>query len=131
MRTLFLLLVVMTAGCTGTPRTKPATPPFSLDAPKSLDLLNGLTVKQDVAVNWKQGEPEDLDISAAVEPAGKGVSARPEPARLERGVGPIQLTISATETAAPGDYTLTVTAKGSKSGATARGTITLKVPRKD
>jgi aminopeptidase S len=130
MRALVIVSLLVAAGCGTSPEEKkPAGPPFALDAPSSLELLNGQSIKQDVAVKWEKGEREDLDISASVTPES-GVSASVEPARLTRGAGPAQVTVTASETAAAGDYKVTVTAKGVKSGE-AKATMTVKVPRKE
>jgi hypothetical protein len=132
MRALLIVSLIVVAGCgTSTNEKKLPAAPFALDAPKSLELLNGESRKQDVAVNWEQGDREDLDISTTIEPEGRGVSAKAEPARLNKGVGPAQIVVTASETAAPGDYTLTITAKAVKSGKTAKHTIAVKVPRKE
>ena len=131
MRVTLLALAVVTAGCGVSKTDKPAGPPFALEAPASLELRNGESRLVDVAVHWDKGEREDLDVSVVVEPDGRGVSAKVEKERLERGAGPAQLRLAATETAAGGDYEVTVRVKGANSGATAKKAMTLKVPRRD
>ena len=101
MRWLLIPLLIGLVGCAGTSTPPTKAPPFSLDAPSSRELLNGSTIQQDVAVNWEVGEREDLDIVVTVDPDGKGVSGRAMPARLERGVGPIQVAISASGFSCP------------------------------
>jgi hypothetical protein len=122
------LLVVLTSlavGCGTAPPAKPVVP-FALDAPPSLELLKGESPTFDVAVNWDKGERQDLSLSVAIEPDNRGVSARPVKARLERGVGPAQVVVTATETAAPGDYVLTISAIADTSGK-ARASVAVKV----
>src|SRR5262245_36816934 len=132
MRVLLIAAVLVVAGCGTTPEEKKKSPraPFALDTPKSVELLNGESRRQDVAVNWEPGDREDLDIRTTVEPGG-GVRAKAEPERLDKGVGPAQILMTAGETAAAGDYSLTITAKGVKSGSTAKTTIVVKIPRKE
>src|SRR5262245_40688155 len=131
MRALLIVSLIL-AGCgSSTNEKKPPAAPFALDAPKSLELLNGESRKLDVAVNWEQGDREDLDISTTIEPEGRGVSAKAEPARLNKGVGPAQIVVTASETASTGDYTLTITAKAVKSGKKVKHPIAVKVPRKE
>src|SRR5215207_7783833 len=98
-----MLLVMAAAGCTERPSGKPGLP-FSLDVqPRKVELRKGESQTRDVAVNWDRGEREDLQMSVSLPPEGPHVSARVEKAVLERGVGPAQVSVSATETAAPGD----------------------------
>src|SRR4051812_12882774 len=111
-RLLVAVVVLVTAGGCGTDPPSKSGPAFALDAPASVELLKDDTRTIDVAVKWDRGEREDLDVSAAIEPADKLVSAKVVKPRLERGAGPAQVTVSAGVTAAPGDYKLTVTAKG-------------------
>jgi hypothetical protein len=120
------VLAFLVIGC-GTPEPTKPTVPFSLEGPPTVGLLKGEAPVIDVAVNWDKGEREDLSLSVAIEPDNRGVSARLGKTRLEHGTGPAQLEIAATETAAPGFYHVTLTAKGEKSGTTAKTTIAVKV----
>src|SRR5947209_8382237 len=122
------LLVVLTSLAVGCGTTPPARPvvPFTLDAPPTLELLKGESPTFDVAVNWDKGERQDLTLGVTIEPDDRGVSAKPIKARLDRGAGPAQVVVTATETAAPGDYVLTISAKA-ESGAAAKATVAVKV----
>src|SRR4051794_10869064 len=109
MRAVLVVLAFLAVGCGTSPPAKPVVP-FTLDAPPTLELLKGEAPTFDVAVNWDKGQREDLTLGVTIEPDNRGVSARPVKPRLERGVGPAQVVVTATETAAPGDYVLTISA---------------------
>ena len=121
-----VVLCLFAAGCGTAEPVRPAVP-FSLDAPKSLEMLKAESATLDVAVKWEPSAREDLLIGAAIEPEGRGVSVKAVRPRLDKGAGPAQVSVTATETAAVGDYLLTVTAKGDTSGSTAKATVSLKV----
>jgi hypothetical protein len=120
------VVALFLAGCGTPPPAKPSVP-FSLEAPPNLGLLKGEAPVLDVAVNWDKGEREDLLLSVALEPENHGVSVKLGKTRLERGVGPAQIEVAASETAAPGFYHVMLTAKGDKSGTTVKTTIAVKV----
>src|SRR4051812_5446922 len=120
--TLLGMVALVAVGC-GATETHQPPPPFSLDAPAKFTLLKADTQTMDAAVKWGTGEREDLDVSVSLEPADRGVTARPVKDRLDGGVGPAQVTLAATETAAPGDYELTVKVKGASSGKTAEAKV--------
>lgn len=127
--TLLGMVALVAVGCAEP--LPPEPPPFSLDAPASLKLLEADTNTLDVAVTWNRDEREDLALAVSLEPADRGVSATAAKPQLPRGAGPAQVTLTATETAAPGEYELTIKAKGVTSGKTAETKVKVVLPRGD
>jgi hypothetical protein len=129
--TLVAAVLLVLAGCGGKEDGKsgPAAASFTLDAPASpVEVLNGgPAVKTPIEVRFKSGAREEVTFSSTVEPAGAGVSATVEPAVLPDGEGTVQAVVRASETARPGDYKVTVTAKAARAG-TATKEIAVKVP---
>jgi hypothetical protein len=131
MRTVHVIAVLIAlAGCAGKEdgKSRPAEAGFQIDALDGpVKVLNGQSVQVEIKVRWKDGSPEDVELSATVAPANRGVSATVKPATLAGGEGTAQVDIRCGETAPSGDYKVTVTGKTTKGG-TATKDIAVTVP---
>ena len=86
------------------------------------------TVAIDVSAD--KGFKEGIAFSAKVEPADKGVTAEISPKELKPGdYKKVELTVKASDKAAPGEYTVTVVGKPTKGNETSIG-VKYKVPEK-
>jgi hypothetical protein len=126
-----MVAVIVLAGCAGGPSSKSGTPEpgFQLVGPDGpVKVLNGAApVQTPIEVHWKEGPREDVTLSVTVTPAEQGVSAKVEPAVIERGEGKADVVIRCSDTARSGDYKLTVTGKTARAGTVTRE-ILVQVP---
>lgn len=95
--------------------TVPAPPPdpdFSLTAaPSTLTVARGSPATSAITTAVVSGTAPTVELSAAVSPAGAGVSGSVSPASITAGAG-ATLTVEASASATPGTYTVTVTGSG-------------------
>jgi hypothetical protein len=128
--------LIALVGCNTSPSAgggKDAVGTFKLKGPSNTPATE---VKHDsektvlVEVDASKEFKEDIHFTAAVEPADKGVTATVTPEKL-KAADPkkVEVKIKATDKAAPGDYTVTVTGKPTKGDSTTVG-IKVKVPEK-
>ncbi len=131
--TLRVLLVLALAGCGGKEdgKQKPAEAGFGISGPAGpVEVLNGQTVRKPVQLTWKTGSPQDVELTASVDPPDQGVSVTLEPGKLAGGEAKGEVVIRCAETASAGDCKVTLTGKAAKAG-TATTAFTVHVPQKD
>jgi hypothetical protein len=105
-------------------------PAFTLSGPSDpVEVLNGKQATLDVTVRWGTGPKEELQLSATVEPADRGVTARPEPSALKADEDRAAVVVMVGEAAASGDYKVKLRAKGAAGEAAWEGNV--RVPKKD
>jgi len=124
-------LVVVTGCNVSTTGGTPGGGTFKLKGPEtSTTVKHGGTEVVDIKVSEDKNFKEDVTLSAAVDPDGKGVTATLDPTTVEAGDPKTsKLTIKAKDDAADGEYKITVTGKPAKGDAT-KVEVKVSVPKK-
>ncbi len=125
------LLVI--AGCnqSTTGGGAPGSGTFKLKGPAtSTEVKHGDTKNVEITANEDKNFKEDVALTAAVEPADKGVTAELDPKTIKASdPKKTNLMIKASDKAAPGEYVITVKGKPTKGDATSV-MVKVKVPEK-
>lgn len=123
------LLVV--TGCNVSTTGGGAGGTFKLKGPEtSTTVKHGGTEVVNINVSEEKNFKEDIALSAAVTPDGKGVTATLDPATVKAGDPKTsKLTVKAKDDAADGDYDITVTGKPAK-GESTKLVVKVTVPKK-
>jgi uncharacterized membrane protein len=136
MKTLYASLMVASlaviTGCNmSTTGGTPGAGGFRLKAPAtSTTVKHSSQETVEITVSEDKIFKEDVALSAVVEPDDKGVTATLSPTTLKASdPKKADLTIKATDKAAPGDYNVIVTGKPTKGDSTTV-TVKVKVPEK-
>jgi uncharacterized membrane protein len=104
---------------------------FTITAPKgTTEVLHGKDKTVELTIDRKKDFKEDVVLSVKVDPEGKGVTAKVNPEKVKGGdAKTAELTVSATDKANKGKYTVTVTGKPAKGDSTSVD-VTFEVPEK-
>jgi hypothetical protein len=138
MKTFYVGLMVtgllVTTGCnTSTTGGTPGVGTFKLKGPsnvKDTELKHDSEKIEKITVDADKGFKEDITFKAEVSESGKGVTAEVKPPTLKASdPREVELHIKASDSAAPGEYTITVTGKPAKGNETSVG-VKVKVPEK-
>ncbi len=127
--------LVALAGCHNTSATGGGSPAagggtFKFEAPKtSQSVKQGAAETVELKVD-KNNFKEDINLSATVDPADKGVTVDLSPKTLKAGdAAKVEVKVNAAEKAAPGEYKVRVIGKPTK-GAETDSIFTVKVTEK-
>jgi len=125
------LAVLVGCNTSSTTGGSPGGGTFKLEGPAtSTTVKHGGTEVVDIKANEDKNFKEDVALSAAVDPDGKGVTASLDPTTIKAGdPKKAKLTIKAKDEAADGDYKITVTGKPTK-GQPTSVVIKVSVPKK-
>lgn len=139
MKTLYASLMVaglvVIAGCNKSSTGGPGGPEgtFKLKGPSNVtatEVAHGQTKNVEITVDADKNFKEDVTLTATVEPADKGVTAELDPKTVKASdPKKTNLKITATEKAAPGEYTVNVKGKPTK-GPETTVPVKVKVPEK-
>jgi subtilisin-like proprotein convertase family protein len=107
-------------------QTWTVTPPgFSIEAsPSRVSVMQGTGADAFVQTTQTSGPPDTIDLTAEVQPAGRGVTASFSPSTIWAG-SRAYLGVGAAADTPPGDYTITVIATGTRSTHTTTLTVTV------
>jgi hypothetical protein len=128
-------LIVLT-GCNptntgGGPTSSGGPGTFKLKGPlntPATEVKQGETKPVDITIDPDKSFKEDVELSASVDPADRGVTAEISPTHHKAGdYKKVELKIKASEKAAEGKYNITVTGKPTK-GDPAKTVVEVKVP---
>jgi len=126
-------LCVMTGCNTSTTGGTPGAGGFKLKGPSNVtatEIKHDSEKTEKITVDADKAFKEEITFKADVNPADKGVTAKVEPTTLKADAPrEVQLHIKASDKAAPGEYTITVTGKPAKGNET-NVTVKVKVPEK-
>jgi len=126
-------LLVLTGCNTSTSGGSPGVGTFKLKGPsnvKDTEVKHDSEKIEKITVDADKGFKEDITFKADVSEPGRGVTAEVKPATLKASdPREVELHIKASDSAAPGEYTVTVTGKPAKGNETSVG-IKIKVPEK-
>jgi hypothetical protein len=136
------VVVLLTAGCDnrGAPgdkakpgKAKPAAAgKFALIGPAGpVEVLNGKQVTIDAELKWSAEPAEEVQLSATVSPADRGVSATVAAgtAKAEE-AETVRVVVTVGEESAPGDYAVTLVGEAARAGQ-GRCTFSVRVPKKE